>query len=42
LELLTTYKSILKKQRDYVFKSKRRLERGLKVLAMAATQVAEL
>ena len=42
LELLTTYKSILKKQRDYVSKSKRRLERGLKVLAMAATQVAEL
>lgn len=42
LELLNTYKSTLGAKREEVSKSKRRLERGLKVLAMASIQVAEL
>lgn len=42
LELLNTYKSTLGSKREEVSKSKRRLERGLKVLAMASIQVAEL
>lgn len=42
LELLATFKKTLMDKRTEVSKSKRRLERGLKVLAMASTQVAEL
>jgi dynein heavy chain len=42
LELLNTFKSTLVDKRSEVSKSKRRLERGLKVLAMASIQVAEL
>lgn len=42
LELLATYKKTLNDKRAEVSKSKRRLERGLKVLAMASIQVAEL
>jgi dynein heavy chain len=36
LELLNTFKSTLVNKREEVSKSKRRLERGLKVLAMAS------
>lgn len=36
LELLGTYKKILLSKRAEIVKSKRRLERGLKVLAMAS------
>jgi dynein heavy chain len=42
LELLATFKKTLNDKRAEVSKSKRRLERGLKVLAMASIQVAEL
>ena len=42
LELLTMFKKTLKDKKAEVSKSKRRLERGLKVLAMASIQVAEL
>ena len=42
LELLNLYKSILTEQRNYVQQQKTRLEKGLKVLAEAQTEVAKL
>ena len=42
LELLSTYKSVLKERRKYFGDSKRRLERGLEVLFDAAIEVAKL
>jgi dynein heavy chain len=42
LELLNMFKKIIKTKKQEVTKSRRRLERGLKVLAMASIQVAEL
>jgi dynein heavy chain len=42
LELLTTYKKILIKERADTSKSKRRYERGLKILETTASVVADL
>ena len=42
LELLNLYKGILTEQRNYVQQQKTRLEKGLKVLAEAQTEVAKL
>jgi dynein heavy chain len=42
LELLTTYKKILIKERADTSKSKRRYERGLKILETTAAMVADL
>jgi dynein heavy chain len=42
LELLNTYRQILKERKEEVGKAKMRLEKGLTVLAQASIEVAKL